>query len=103
MNKLPKFALANNLYLGPIPKELQHFTSIEQVCIANARIKMNIYKFNTYSSGKVLKFRGNVIAFPQDPKQLLNILPDIPDSETYQILFVGNDSISYHWMMSLIL
>ena len=52
-------------------------------------MKCNIYKVNTYSSGTVLKFRGNIITFPQTPEKLLDILPNIPTSDTIQILFIG--------------
>jgi hypothetical protein len=81
--------LANDLYTGETPIELKDLTSIEQVLIALARVKCNIYKINTYSSGNVLKFRGNIITFPQTPIKLLDILPNIPTAETIQILFIG--------------
>jgi hypothetical protein len=69
--------------------ELQNLTSIEHALLALSRVKCNIYKLNTHSSGTVLKFRGNIITFPQNPVQLLDILPNIPSSETIQILFIG--------------
>ena len=50
---MPKYALANNLYMGALPNELQNLTSIEQSCISLVRIRMNIYKYNTYTSGSV--------------------------------------------------
>jgi hypothetical protein len=77
--------------LGEVPSELQKLTSIEQSCISLVRIRMNIYKYNTYTSGSVLKFRGNVIAFPQDPIELLQTLPNLPNSEDIQILFIGKN------------
>jgi hypothetical protein len=90
-NLTPKYALANNLYMGIVPSVLQKLNSIEQSCISLVRIRMNIYKYNTYTSGTVLKFRGNVIAFPQDPIELLQTLPNLPNSEDIQILFVGKN------------
>jgi hypothetical protein len=86
---MPKYALANNLYIGDIPNELKNLKSIEQSCISRVRIRMNIYKYNTFTTGSVLKFRGNIISFPQDPITLLSVLPNLPNSEDIQILFVG--------------
>ena len=68
--KLPKYALANNLWLGqPVPIELLEYTLVENPTIARLRIKTNIIKiqteFNSYQNFVAqYKIKGNIITCP---------------------------------------
>ena len=92
--RLPKLALAYDLYIGPLPSFLDEQTIVEQSVVARCFIKATIIKINTHSLNSNLyaqsKIRGNIITFPQNPDNLLTILPNIPSGQYIQIAFVGN-------------
>lgn len=85
--------MANNLYLGDVPPELQNLTIIEQSLISRCRIKCNIIKIHTSSNKdnylSQLKVSGNIITYPQNPDNILTLLPALPNTEEFQIAFVG--------------
>ena len=39
--------------------------------------------------------KGNIITYPQEPNQLLNLLPEIPASDMIQIIFIGTVKPAY--------
>ena len=91
-NKLPKYALANNLYIGSIPDELKNLTIVEQTLINRCHVKCTIVKITTESGNNYLnqyKCRGNIITFPQNPDNILDLLPSLPKSEDFQVAFIG--------------
>jgi hypothetical protein len=55
----------------------------------------NIYKIHTSGMGNILKMKGNIITYPQEPNQLLNLLPEIPASDMIQIIFIGTVKPAY--------
>ena len=90
-NRLPEKALANNLYTGKIPHELSDLTCVEESLIARCRVKCTIYKITQRSFGNTsqLKLCGNIITFPQNPDRILDLIPQKPEQDTFQIVFIG--------------
>ena len=90
---LPKLSLANNMYLGESPPFFKDLTIIEQSAISRCFIQAVIIKISTETLNQTnfaqLKMKGNIITFPQNPDNLLTLLPNIPTAEYFQIAFVG--------------
>jgi hypothetical protein len=68
---LPTLSLANGLWIGQIPEELQDLTYAEQLLIARVRHNRCIVKV---SSG-MRKMRANAISFSNPMPKIYNILP----------------------------
>lgn len=70
-------------------------TYVEESLIARARIRCNIFKLSNKRVIKdnisQLKCCGNVNTFPQNPNELLTILPSLPSSDIIQIVFIGTN------------
>ena len=88
-----KLSLANNMYLGESPPFFKDLTIFEQSAISRCFIKAVIIKISTETFNQKnfakLKMKGNIITFPQNPGNLLTLLPNIPTAEYFQIAFVG--------------
>jgi hypothetical protein len=69
--KVPTLALANGLWLGKIPEELQDLRYAEQLLIARVRHNRCIIKV---SSG-MHKMCANVISFSNPMPNIYNVLP----------------------------
>jgi hypothetical protein len=69
--KMPTLALANGLWIGEIPNELQDLTYAEQLLIARVRHNRCIVKV---SSG-MFKMRANAISFSNPMPKIYNVLP----------------------------
>ena len=69
--KMPVFALANGLWVGEIPDELQNLTYAEQLLIARVRHNRCIVKV---SSG-MYKMCANAISFSNPMPKIYNVLP----------------------------
>jgi hypothetical protein len=103
--RLPKHALANRLYSGPVPNELKDLTMIEESMIARARSKSWIVKLQEQESDSVSPtaqrgLRGHTIIYPQSPDQLTNVLPpSIEDTLSYVcVIFVGSSKLTPEWL-----
>jgi hypothetical protein len=70
-NKMPTLALANGLWIGEIPDELQNLTYAEQLLIARVRHNRCIVKV---SSG-MRKMCANAISFSNPMPKIYNVLP----------------------------
>ena len=102
---VPKHALANRLYLGPVPPELGGLTMVEECMIARARAKSWIVKLQetdtdstTPTAQRALK--GHTIIYPQQPDKLVSVLPQ-PIDETLTficIVFVGSSTLTKEWL-----
>lgn len=80
------------MYVGTVPDELKDLNIIEQSLISRCRIKCTIIKIKTYKSNhqfSQLKFCGNVITYPQNPDNILKLLPLLPTGEDFQMAFIG--------------
>ena len=69
--KMPTLALANGLWIGEIPDELQGLTYAEQLLIARVQHNRCIVKV---SSG-MYKMRANAISFSNPMPKIYNVLP----------------------------
>jgi hypothetical protein len=91
---IPKFSLANNLWLGEIPVELQGLTIPEEKLISLYRHNSCIIKlyspFHSTTTAQAA-LRGNCITFLQNIPNIANSLPltlnDLCD--TLKVIFVG--------------
>lgn len=102
---VPKHALANKLYVGPVPKELKELTMVEESMIARARSKSWIVKLqerdsDTPSPTSQRGFKGHTIIYPQNPDRLANVLPPtVQDTLTYIcVIFVGSSVVTKQWL-----
>ena len=107
--RLPDYALANDLFFGDIPKELQDLTVVEEAMIARRRSKSCILylKENDDSIGPERKstnrqrgVRGHFIVFPSYPERVSRLLPATMDDITRYIcvVFVGSCRPSKDWL-----
>ena len=104
-NTLPKHALANKLYVGPIPEELSDLTMIEECMVARARAKSWIVKLQERDSDAASPtsqrgLRGHTIIYPQQPDRLAEVLPP-PVGETLTficVIFVGSSKLTNEWL-----
>ena len=89
---LPKYALANNLYVGESYVDLKELTIVEQSLIARNYLKLNIIKI---SKNYQYKSKGNIITFSQNPDNLTSILPNIGNYDSIFVCFVGVNEPNY--------
>jgi len=84
---VPKYALANGLWLGSIPPQLQNLTYAEQLLISRVRCNKCIVQV---SSG-MYKMKANVIAFENPmPKIYQRLPPPIDDlDEVLAFIYTG--------------
>jgi hypothetical protein len=102
---IPKHALANKMYVGPVPEELRDLTMIEECVIARARAKSWIVKLqeqnaDSASPASQRGLKGHTIIYPQQPDKLMNILP-LPVDETLTficVIFVGSSKLTKEWL-----
>ena len=70
-NKMPIMALANGIWIGEIPDELQNLTYVEQLLIARVWHNRCIVKVSSGMS----KMRANAISFSNPMPKIYNVLP----------------------------
>jgi hypothetical protein len=122
--KLPASAMANDLYVGPVPPELADLTFIEEALIARRQAKCTIIhlkedqgrergqrkKDGRMKSGPRIApnlgttqrgLSGNVIVFPQNPSDLGRYLPrSLEDTITpICVVFVGTEPPDRDWLL----
>ncbi|CAF1357094.1 unnamed protein product, partial [Adineta steineri] len=92
--KIPKFSVANKVWMGDIPKELQGLTIPEQRLIAIYRhnsciVKLHSSFHSTATAQSAIK--GNCISFPQNVVNIAATLPLELDEicDSLKIIFVG--------------
>jgi hypothetical protein len=69
--KIPRLALANNLWLGKVPEELKNLRFVEKLLIARVRHTCSYVKV---ASG-MRKMKANIIAFESPIPKIYTILP----------------------------
>jgi len=102
---LPKHALANRLYVGPVPDALAELTMVEESMVARARAKSWIVKLQEQDADAVAPtaqrgLKGHTIIYPQRPDKLAEILPP-PVDETLTficVIFVGSSRVTKEWL-----
>jgi hypothetical protein len=104
-NSVPKHALVNRIYVGPVPEELHDLTMIEECMIARARAKSWIVKLQEQDSDAASPsaqrgLKGHTIIYPQQPDGLTEVLPP-PVDETLTficVIFVGSSKLTKSWL-----
>ena len=86
-NKIPRLALANNLWIGKVPEELKCLRFVEKILIARVRHTCSFVKV---ASG-MRKMKANVVAFESPIPKIYDILPPPRDDldDVLAILFTG--------------
>ena len=102
---LPKHALANRMYTGPVPQELGDLTMVEECMIARARAKSWIVKLQEGDSDAASPtaqrgLKGHTIIYPQQPDKLARVLPPtLGETLTFIcIIFVGSSNLTKEWL-----
>jgi hypothetical protein len=90
--KRPKLALANGMWVGEVPKELQGLTFPEQMLIAKVRHNRCLVRV---SSGRA-KLVANAIAFPVPVVKIYHSLPPPIEEldEVLAIMFIGSTALT---------
>ena len=85
--KVPRLALANNLWLGKVPEELKSLRFVEKLLIARVRHTCSYVKV---ASG-MRKMKANIIAFESPIPKIYKVLPPPQDDmdDVLAILFTG--------------
>ncbi|KAJ7205835.1 hypothetical protein GGX14DRAFT_339718, partial [Mycena pura] len=98
-------ALANRMYLGPIPDELKDLTMIEESMIARCRAKCWVIKLKEENQNLELAntqrgMKGHVLVYPQKPEYVAEVLP--PNIEDIVspvcVLFIGSSTPTPEWL-----
>ena len=86
-NKIPRLALANNLWIGKVPEELKCLRFVEKMLIARV---CHTCSFVKVASG-MRKMKANVVAFESPIPKIYDILPPPQDDldDVLAILFTG--------------
>ena len=86
-NKIPKLALANNLWIGNVPEELKCLRFVEKILIARVRHTCSFVKV----ASEMRKMKANVVAFESPVPRIYEILPPPRDDldDVLAILFTG--------------
>ena len=85
--KVPRLALANNLWLGKVPNELKNLRFVEKLLIARVR---HTCAYAKVASG-MRKMKANVVAFESPIPKIYSVLPPPREDldEVLAILFTG--------------
>ena len=85
--KVPRLALANNLWLGKVPDELKNLRFVEKILIARVRHTCAYVKV---ASG-MRKMKANIVAFESPVPKIYHVLPPPREDldEVLAILFTG--------------
>ncbi|KAF7795795.1 hypothetical protein EIP86_006962 [Pleurotus ostreatoroseus] len=70
---MPRTALANGLWLGPVPDELKNMTLMEKQLVARYRLKLCV--ITVAGSGGARKMNANAAVFSQPVSKFYNVLP----------------------------
>ena len=104
-DEIPSLALANRLYIGPVPPELQDLTVVEEAMIARCRAQCWVVQLKEDSQDIVVTtsqhgMKGHVIIYPQNPSAVAESLPPSLDEITAPIcvIFVGASQPSEEWI-----
>src|SRR6185436_11204909 len=105
--KLPPWALANGLWIGPEPPELQGLTLPERLLICPVRIKIYVVKLRAVvgPGSEYHASKGQTIAFPQNTPAFFKALPaplsSLPDA--LKVSFTRCQSMDAHNLYSWLL
>lgn len=97
INKLPKFALANNLYRGVLPKEFEDLTWVEEMICSIYRNTAHVTRLFQSTDPKQPKvFHGNTCAHEMNIVSTASVLPRTPAdiNDMLSVVFVGPGKFS---------
>jgi hypothetical protein len=106
-NKMPRFALANRMFLGAVPDVLKNLTPIEESMIALCQAKSWIVQLKKIGDTDDLVapnlqrgLQGHVIIYPQQPDRIaVKLPPSIEDVvSTVCVLFIGSTRPTREWL-----
>jgi hypothetical protein len=106
-NKLPRFALANHMFIGLVPEALKDLTPIKESMVALCQAKCWIVQLKRIDDPDDIVapnlqrgLRGHVIIYPQQPEQIATKLPpSIEDvATTVCVLFIGSLRPTQEWL-----
>lgn len=104
-NKLPRLALANRTYVGPVPPQLADLTPVEESMVALCRAKCWILQLKEDDRvqrlpGTQRAMRGHIIIHPQQPEKIETVLPLTMEDAAKPIcvVFVGSSKPSKEWL-----
>jgi hypothetical protein len=85
--KVPRLALANNLWIGRVPEALKNLRYVEKILVARVRHTCAYVKV---ASG-MRKMKANIVAFESPTPKIYTVLPPPRDDidEVLAILFTG--------------
>ena len=85
--KVPRLALANNLWIGKVPEVLKNLRYVEKILVARVRHTCAYVKV---ASG-MRKMKANVVAFESPTPKIYTVLPPPRDDmdDVLAILFTG--------------
>ncbi|KAF8228866.1 hypothetical protein L208DRAFT_1072063, partial [Tricholoma matsutake] len=91
-NKMPCFALANNLFRGELPEQFQDLTWVEEMTCAVYRYTAHVsclYQSSDPSQPRV--FHGNTCAHDMNVVSTATVLPQTPDhvNKMLSVVFIG--------------
>lgn len=86
--RLPKFALANGMWVGDVPEQLKTLSYAEKMLIARSRHHKCVVRVASSGMGKL---QGNIICYPNPFPKLYSALPPHRDDidELLAIVFTG--------------
>lgn len=87
----PTLSLANGIYIGEVPPELEDLTIPEKLLISRYKVVANIITFKGKQYGKM---KGNCIFFLHEDQVLSNVLPGKIDNEFHVILLGKTATLS---------
>ncbi|THH26548.1 hypothetical protein EUX98_g7646 [Antrodiella citrinella] len=90
---LPVAALANGLWVGDVPPELQSLNFVEKLLVARHRHSVNMVKLEAVKGPMGQKrYKGNAIVFPQPVTKFYHALPPHSSEldESLAVMLTGN-------------
>jgi hypothetical protein len=90
-HRRPVRSLSNFRWIGPLPKELQDLTWLEEQLIARSHLVGKIVRLSARNASSYFSIKGHTILLPQDTTRLLDILPLSPASlpDVVRVVWTG--------------
>jgi hypothetical protein len=86
-------ALANFRWIGPVPRELNDLTWVEEALVARSHLFGRVFRLEERKHGEPAysSIKGHIVLVPQNTMRLLDILPMSPDAlaDMAHVVWVG--------------
>jgi hypothetical protein len=92
--RCPVRSVSNFRWVGPLPKELQDLTWLEEQLIARSHLVGKIVRLSARNASSYFAIKGHTILLPQDTTRLLDILPLSPAllPEVVRVVWTGKEA-----------